>query len=84
MKIIQAQLSVQTADGSDVKIFSLYYTSQNIRMFKLGRTTRIPYVARIRELRNAYKILVGIPEGKRHLEKVYVDGMIILKWSLTK
>jgi hypothetical protein len=28
------------------------------------------YVARIRELRNAYKILVGKPEGKRPLGRL--------------
>jgi hypothetical protein len=31
------------------------------------------------ETRNAYKILVGNPEGKDHLEDLGVDGIIILE-----
>jgi hypothetical protein len=30
--------------------------------------------------RGAYKILVGKPEGRDHLEDPGVDGMVILKW----
>jgi len=30
------------------------------------------------EMRNAYEILVGKPEGKRNLEDLGVDGEIIL------
>jgi hypothetical protein len=29
------------------------------------------------EMRNAYKILVGKPEGRRHSEDLNVDGIII-------
>jgi len=35
-------------------------------------------------MRNAYKILVGKPKGKRHSEEVGVDGKIILEWILGK
>jgi hypothetical protein len=38
------------------------------------------YVARMREKRNAYRILVGKPEGKRTLGRPDVGGWIILKW----
>jgi hypothetical protein len=39
----------------------------------------------VREMRNTYKILVGIPEGKRQFGRIGVDGNItILKWLLTK
>jgi hypothetical protein len=31
---------------------------------------------------NAYKILVGEPEGKNHSEDLDVDGKIILEWIL--
>jgi hypothetical protein len=31
------------------------------------------------EMRNAYKILVGEPEGKNHLEDLDVYGKIILE-----
>ena len=30
--------------------------------------------------RGVYRILVGKPEGKNHLEDAGVDGRIILKW----
>jgi hypothetical protein len=32
------------------------------------------------ERRDAYKALVGKPEGKSHLEDLGIDGRIILKW----
>jgi hypothetical protein len=32
--------------------------------------------------RCAYSILVGIPEGRSHLEYPGVDGRVILKWVL--
>jgi hypothetical protein len=37
------------------------------------------------KMRNAYKIFIGKPEGKRHhSEGVGVDGKIILEWILRK
>jgi hypothetical protein len=36
------------------------------------------------EMRNAYKILAGKPEGKIPFESPGVDGSIILKWILGK
>jgi len=36
------------------------------------------------ERRGAYRILVGKPEGKDHLEEPGVDGRIILIWILMK
>jgi hypothetical protein len=41
-------------------------------------------VARMGEMRNAYNILTGKPEGKNHLEDPGVDVKIILKWILGK
>jgi hypothetical protein len=32
------------------------------------------------ERRGAYRVLVGKPEGRNHLEEPDVDGKIILKW----
>jgi hypothetical protein len=42
------------------------------------------HVARIRKMRNSYKISVGEPEGKRFLEDLGVDGKILLEWILEK
>jgi len=36
------------------------------------------------DMRNAYKILVGKPEGKNHSGDLGVDGKIILEWILRK
>jgi len=35
----------------------------------------------MRERRNAYRVLVGKPEGKNRLEDLGIDGTIIVKWS---
>jgi hypothetical protein len=34
--------------------------------------------------RNTYRILVGKPEGRSHLEDQDVDGSTILKWILER
>jgi hypothetical protein len=39
---------------------------------------------RTNDMKNVYKILVGKPEGKNHLEDLYEDGKIILEWILGK
>jgi hypothetical protein len=41
-------------------------------------------VARVGEGRGACRVLVGKPEGKRHLEDPGIDGRIIVKWILQK
>jgi hypothetical protein len=33
---------------------------------------------------NAYRVLVGKPEGKFHIEDLCVEGRIILNWNLMK
>jgi hypothetical protein len=42
------------------------------------------YVARVGEMRNAYKILVGNLNEKDHSENLGVDGKIVLEWILRK
>ena len=37
-------------------------------------------VARMGESRCVYRVLVGKPEGKSHLEDPGIDGRIILRW----
>ena len=36
------------------------------------------------ERRGAYKVSVGKPDGKRHLEDPGLDGRIILRWIFKK
>jgi hypothetical protein len=38
------------------------------------------HVARIGEVRNIYKTLVGKPKGKRYAKDLGVDEKIILEW----
>jgi hypothetical protein len=42
------------------------------------------HVLRMGEKRNAYKILVGKPEGKRPLGRPRLGGRIILRWILER
>jgi len=42
------------------------------------------YVARMGEMRNAYKISVGKPDETGHSGELGVDGKVILKWFLQK
>jgi hypothetical protein len=42
------------------------------------------HAARMGERRNAYRILVGKPEGKNHWEEQDVDVWTILKWILKR
>jgi hypothetical protein len=56
-------------------IHDLYCSPTQRRMRWAG------HVAHVGENWNAYRALVGKPEGKRHLEDLDVDGSIILKWN---
>jgi hypothetical protein len=49
------------------ELHNLYSSPSIIRMIKLRRMRWSLPVARMREKRNAYRILVGKPEGKRPL-----------------
>jgi hypothetical protein len=49
------------------ELHSLYSSPSIIRIIKLRRMRRAGHVARMGEKRNAYRILVGKPEGKRPL-----------------
>jgi hypothetical protein len=44
----------------------------------------VGHVAHRGEIRNAYRVLVGKPEVKKHLEETGIDGRMILKWILGK
>jgi hypothetical protein len=49
------------------ELHDLYSTPSIIRMIKSRRMRWVGHVARIREKRNTYMLLVGKPEGKRPL-----------------
>jgi hypothetical protein len=49
------------------ELHNLYSSPNIIRMFKSRRIRWAGHVARMGETRNAYRILVGNPEGKRPL-----------------
>jgi hypothetical protein len=53
-------------------------------MIKSRRMRWAGHVARMGEGRDAYRVLVGRPEGRSHLEDPGVDGRIILKWMFKK
>jgi hypothetical protein len=70
----------------DEELHSLYSSPSIIKMIKLRRMRWAGHVARIGEKRNAYRILVGKPEGKRLLRtprrrwvdniKMDLDGVV--------
>jgi hypothetical protein len=49
------------------ELHNLYYSQSIIRIIKSRRMMWARHVARMGEMRNAYRILVGKPEGKRPL-----------------
>jgi len=60
-------------------------TAPNIvRVVKSRRMRRVGQVARMGEMRNAYKDLAGKPEGEEHSEDLRVYGRMILKWIFGK
>jgi hypothetical protein len=62
----------------------LYSSPNIIRVIKSRRIRWVSHVAHTRETGNAYKILVGKPEAKNHMEDLGIDGKIILKWIFRK
>jgi hypothetical protein len=65
------------------ELHNLYPSPSIIRMIKSLRMKLTGHVARMRERRNAYRILVGKPEVKSPLDQD-VGGLIILKWILER
>jgi hypothetical protein len=58
---------------------SLYSLPDIIRVIKSRRMRWVGHVAHMWERRGVYRVLVGKPEGKNHLEDLGIDGRIILK-----
>jgi transcription termination factor 2 len=62
------------------ELHNLYSSPNIIRMIKSRKMRWAGHVARMGETRNAYRILVGKPEGKRPLgrpRRRWVDNIII-------
>jgi hypothetical protein len=53
-------------------------------MIKSWRIRWTGHVARMGEMRNEYRILVGKPEGRRPLVRARGGGWIILKWIIER
>jgi hypothetical protein len=66
------------------ELYNLYSSPSIIRMIKSRRMRWAGYLARMDEKRNAYRILVGNPEGKRPLGRPNVCWWTILKWILER
>ena len=68
-KIFGAKKDEITREWRKLHIAELHalYSSQNIRNLKSGRLRWAGHVARMEQSRNAYRVLVGKPEGKRPL-----------------
>jgi hypothetical protein len=67
------------AEGAE-ELHNLYSSSNIIRMINSRRMRWARHVARMREKRNAYNILMGKPEGKRPLgrpRRRWVDNIKI-------
>jgi hypothetical protein len=63
---------------------NLYASPNIITVVKSRRMRLAGPVARMGEMKNAYRVLVGKPEGKSHSENLGTDGNIILEWILGK
>jgi hypothetical protein len=64
------------------ELHNLYSSPSIIRTLKSRRTRWVGQVARMGEMWNVYRMLVGKPEGKDHREDQGVGGWTILKWIL--
>jgi hypothetical protein len=61
------------------ELYALYSSPNIIRVIKSRRLRWTGHVARMEDRRDAYRVLVGKPEERNHLEDPGIDGRIILK-----
>jgi hypothetical protein len=66
------------------ELHNLYCSPSKIRIINLRRMRWEEHVARIGENRNAYRTLVGKPDGKRLLGIPSRGRRIILRWILER
>jgi hypothetical protein len=64
------------------KLNNLYFSTTSVWVIKSRSMRWTGHVARMREERWMYRILVGKPEGKSYWGDPGVDGKIILRRSL--
>jgi hypothetical protein len=64
------------------ELHSLCSSPSIIRIIKSRRMRWAGHVAQMRDKKNAYRTLVGKPEGKRPMEDQDVGGWTIIKWIL--
>jgi hypothetical protein len=68
-----------------IKCLKLYCSPNTFGVIKSGIVRWAGHVAYLEEeKRNAYRLLVGKPEGKRPLEDLVIVGNITLKWVLQR
>jgi hypothetical protein len=63
------------------ELHNLYSSPSIIRIMKSRRMRWAGHVARMREKRNAYRLLVGKPEGKGPLERPRRRWIETLRWT---
>jgi len=66
------------------ELSDLYSSPYIVRVIKSRRIRWAGYVVRMGERRGVYRVLVGKPEGKNHLQDPGVDVRIILRWIFRK
>ena len=62
---------------------NLYSLSNIVRVIQ-SRMKWVGHLARMEESRGVYRVVVGKPEGKNHLEDRGLDGRVILCWIFRK
>jgi hypothetical protein len=62
----------------------LYSSPGIVRVIKAKRMIWAGHVTHVGEVRGAYNILVGRPEGRNHQEDLGVDRRTTLRWILGK
>jgi hypothetical protein len=68
-----------------IKCLKLYCSPNTVGVIKSGIMRWAGLVAYMEEEKiNAYRVLVGKPEGKRPLEDLGIVGNMILKWILQR
>jgi hypothetical protein len=64
------------------ELHNLYSSPNIVRVIKSRRMSWAGHVARMREGRGVYRVLVWRPEGKRPLGRPRRRGRITLRWTL--